>query len=236
MMRTEGTTVRVHRETFMADLQALCDALQSHADRGECAKVSFYYVGADGVALRHGALLLDRTPHVSIDHQGMATEDAIRAIAGLKLVKIASLVFDSVQHAASEPIALPVLLQTLRSAATAPAPRATTPEAAPAPAAPAPAVPASPAPAAPHVTAEQVAASSIDLKGEARRLLEPLFGMSAGNKIDEFSIAHPPQQHPYEFVLQCQRHAAIMLGAPKAEAMFRPLYDQLDTERLHRRR
>lgn len=233
MMRTEGTTVRVHRETFMADLQALCDALQSHADRGECAKVSFYYVGADGVALRHGALLLDRTPHVSIDHQGMATEDAIRAIAGLKLVKIASLVFDSVQHTASGPIALPVLLQGLRNAAMVPAPRPTTPAATPTPAAP---IPASPAPAAPLVTAEQAAASSIDLKGEARRLLEPLFGVSAGNKIDEFAVVHPPQQHPYEFVLQCQRHAAIMLGAPKAEAMFRPLYDQLDAERLHRRR
>lgn len=236
MMRTEGTTVRVHRETFMADLQALCDALQSHADRGECAKVSFYYVGADGVALRHGALLLDRTPQVSIDHQGLSAEEAAQAISRLKLVKIASLVFDSVQHSASHPIALSSLLQTLREAASTPAPAVSTEARTLPPAASPVASPAPAPPPGPTVTAEQLASSALDLKGEARRLLEPLFGMSARNKIDEFAIAHPPTQHPYEFVLQCQRHAAIMLGTPKAEAMFRPLYEQLDAERLHRRR
>ena len=65
------------------------------------------------------------------------------------------------------------------------------------------------------------------MKGEALRLLEPLFGVSATRKIEEFAVAHPPQQQPAEFIQQCQKHASIMLGAAKAEALFRPVLDAL---------
>jgi hypothetical protein len=66
-----------------------------------------------------------------------------------------------------------------------------------------------------------------DFASEAQRLLEPLFGVGTRKKIDEFAKTHPPAERPYEFLLLCQKQCSIMLGSSKAEALFRPLYDQL---------
>lgn len=218
----------------MADLQALCDQLQSHVERGDCAKISYYYSGPDGVGLRQGAIHIDHGTTAYVEHEGLPTQDAIQAIVRLKFVKVASLQLgDSSPAATPHIIDAPSLLAALRATPVA-APSA--PSAPPAAAAPAE-IPSSPAATpTPTTTVERAALSSIDIRGEAGRLLEPLFGVGAIKKLEEFAIAHPPSQHPYEFLLQCQRHAAIMLGAPKAEAMFRPLYDRLESERIQRRR
>lgn len=218
----------------MADLQALCDLLHTHAERGECAKVSYYYTGSDGIGLRHGAIHLDHGATAYVEHEGQPTHDAIRSITGLKFVKVASLLLgDSSPATTPHAIDVPSLLSLLQ---TAPAATAPPPARAAEPSAPAAPSAADVTHTSPTTTVERAALSGIDIRGEASRLLEPLFGVSAQKKLDEFSIAHPPSQHPYEFLLQCQRHAAIMLGAPKAEAMFRPLYDRLESERLQRRR
>lgn len=215
----------------MADLQGLCDTLQSLADSGASAKVSYYYVGEDGVALRNGAILVDHGVRAHIDHGASDAAASIAAIATLKLVKVASLQMSEVRpapHMASvDLVQLIAEFNThIRRAAAAPPPAA----------APAPR-PAEPAPA-PGSTAQFVAilaAPSIELRSEALKLLEPLFGVGAARKIDDFARLHPPAERPHEFLLQCQQHVSVMLGAGKAEALFRPLYDRLESERLNRR-
>jgi hypothetical protein len=220
----------------MANLAELRDLLQTLARDGGTAKVSFYYVGEDGVALRNGSILVDAGRQAYLDHEGLPAAQAVDAIMGLKLIKIASLQMTEVRPAPGQQA---VALQDLIAYLDAPAPPApaAAPAAAPAPP-PAPVATAAPAPEPlPTATTEREALPSIDVKAEALRLLEPLFGVSAIRKVDEFAIAHPPMQHPHEFLLLCQKHTAIMLGAPKAEALFRPLYDLLASERLqHRRR
>lgn len=215
----------------MADLQGLCDTLQSLADSGASAKVSYYYVGEDGVALRNGAILVDHGVRAHIDHGASDAAASIAAIATLKLVKVASLQMSEVRpapHMASVDLAqlIAEFNTHIRRAAAAPPPAA----------APAPR-PAEPAPA-PGSTAQFVAilaAPGIELRSEALKLLEPLFGVGAARKIDDFARLHPPAERPHEFLLQCQQHVSVMLGAGKAEALFRPLYDRLESERLNRR-
>lgn len=200
----------------MADLQELRGTLQSLADTSGSAKVSFYYVGDDGIALRTGAILVDRGQYAYLDHQKLPPQAAVDSIVALKLVKVAVLQMDTVTPDGSlTPVALSDLVASLVApAVTAPAP--------------APAAPSAPAPQPPPAApAAAPSAPSIDVKGEALRLLEPLFGVSATRKIEEFAVAHPPQQQPVAFIQQCQKHASIMLGAAKAEALFRPVLDAL---------
>lgn len=215
----------------MTDIAELRQLLQSLANGGGTAKVSFYYVGDDGVGLRAGSILVDQGTRAHVVHAGMAPAQAVDAIRGLKLVKVASLQMTSVQPPpGNDAVALGDLIAALGQAVTSTQAAAAPPSAAPAP----------PetfrATQSPAATTETPALSAIDVKTEALRLMEPLFGIGAVRKIDEFAIAHPPTQHPYEFLLLCQKHTGIMLGGSKAEALFRPLYDQLETERLKRRR
>jgi hypothetical protein len=218
----------------MADLQGLCDTLQALADGGTSAKVSYYYVGQDGVALRNGAILVDHGVRAHIDHDHSDAAGSIAAIAALKLVKVASLQMSEVRpapHMASVDLAQLIadFREHIRRAAVAPPPAAA--------AAPAPARTPDPVPS-PGSTAQFVAilaAPGIELRSEALKLLEPLFGVGAARKIDDFARIHPPAERPHEFLLQCQQHVSVMLGAGKAEALFRPLYDRLESERLNRR-
>lgn len=217
----------------MADLQDLCSTLQALADSGESAKVSYYYVDDDGVALRNGAILVDHGVRAHIDHRQLDAQASIDAIAALKLVKVAALQMSEVRPAAHmASIDLAQLVSGLRERqrrATAPPPPA--PPAAP----PAPAPDATPPPGSTAQFVAILAAPGIELRSEALKLLEPLFGVGAARKVDEFARAHPPTERPREFLLQCQQHVAVMLGAGKAEALFRPLYDRLESERLQRR-
>lgn len=215
----------------MADLQGLCDTLQALADTGASAKVSYYYVGEDGVALRNGAILVDHGVRAHIDHGQSDASASIIAIAGLKLVKVASLQMSEVRpapHMASVDLAQLIAEfreHIRRAAVTAPSPSA----------APAPAREAAPAPGSTAQFVAILAAPGIELRSEALKLLEPLFGVGAARKIDDFARIHPPAERPHEFLLQCQQHVSVMLGAGKAEALFRPLYDRLESERLNRR-
>ena len=219
----------------MADLQGLCDTLQALADSGESAKVSYYYVGEDGVALRNGAIFVDHGVRAHIDHGQPNASASIAAIAALKLVKVAALKMSEVRpagHMASVDLAQLIadFREHIRRAAVATPPPAAAPPPAPA-RAPEPV-------ASPGSTAQFVAilaAPGIELRSEALKLLEPLFGVGAARKIDDFARIHPPAERPHEFLLQCQQHVSVMLGAGKAEALFRPLYDRLESERLNRR-
>lgn len=209
----------------MVDLEELRGVLQSLAESGSSAKVSFYYIGADGVAMRAGSILVDHGIRAYIDHQQLAPQAAVEDIRGLKLVKVASLQMTDVHpDPALASVDVASLIANLRVAAPQ------QPAAAPAP------PPEHPARVT-AVTTEMPAVTvpHVDLATEAQRLLEPLFGVSTRKKVEEFAKVHPPAEHPYEFLLLCQKQSGIMLGVTKAEALFRPLYDQLASERLQRR-
>lgn len=212
----------------MADLQELSRALRSLAENGASAKVSFYYVDADGISMRAGSVLVDHGIRAYIDHRQLAPQAAIDDLLKLKLVKVASLQMDQVHPNPSLPgIDLDTLITGLQAAPAPSVPAATmaTP-------------PPEPEARASATTTEfpAVATPSIDIASEAQRLLEPLFGVSTRKKIDEFARTHPPAEHPYEFLLLCQKQSSIMLGSTKAEAMFRPLYDRIASDHLQRRR
>ncbi len=211
----------------MADLQELSRALRSFAESAASAKVSFYYVDSDGVSMRAGSVLVDHGIRAYIDHRQLAPQAAIDDILKLKLVKVASLQMDQVHP---NPALISVDLGTLIADLQAAPP----PSVAAATSTP---LPGSETHAAATTTEFPAAAPpSIDIASEAQRLLEPLFGVGTSKKIDEFARTHPPAEHPYEFLLLCQKQSSIMLGSAKAEAMFRPLYDRIASDHLQRRR
>lgn len=105
----------------MADLQELSRTLQSLAESGASAKISFYYVDADGVAMRAGSVLVDHGVRAYIDHRQLAPQAAIDDIVGLKLVKVASLQMDHIQpDPALSGIDLRTLIAALHASTSAP--------------------------------------------------------------------------------------------------------------------
>lgn len=212
----------------MADLQDLCNVLQALADNGGSAKVSYYYVDTDGIALRNGTILVDHGVRAHLDHPQHDAATAIADIAMLKLVKVASLPLKEVQSTPSlVSIDLGQLISGLRESLERRAAQPPTSRRAE-PAEPSPPAP-SPPPASPGSTAQFVAilaAPGIELRAEAQKLLEPLLGAGTTRKLDDFARLHPPSERPVEFLMHCQQHVAVVLGTHQAETLFRPLYER----------
>jgi hypothetical protein len=53
------------------------------------------------------------------------------------------------------------------------------------------------------------------MRNDAVALLEPLFGVGAEKKVDEFARKSPPHQYPLDFLGKCKQHAAMMVGMRK---------------------
>ena len=123
----------------MADLQQLCDQLRCHGERGDSAKVTFYYASAAGVALLHSAIYVVHGTTAYLEHARLPAEAAIADIAKLRFVKVASLPLGDVPVPPDdEAVDLSALLVALgvppvtRAANTEP-PRAAVPAIAPEP-------------------------------------------------------------------------------------------------------
>jgi hypothetical protein len=204
----------------MAELQDLHTALQSLAASGKTAKVSFYFVAEDG-KLQSGSIAVEQGQHCHVNFRGLASNQALTEIAGLQFAKVSSLPAVTVDHG-PHPVPMSVVLDKLDprkrptpAPATAPAPPvASAPAAAPA----AVAAPAKPA---------HVFYSHLSMQADALALLEPLFGVGAERKMEEFAKLSPPMQHPREFLDRCRQHAAMMLGPRKAEELFQAIFDKL---------
>ena len=204
----------------------LCLALEALVVSKGSAKVSFYYVDEDGVRVKSGAIYVGNGVDAYIDHQLLEPLAAANDILKLALVKIATLRMSEIRLASSiVPMDLSSLISVLREKPKAPVAPAQQTSVVRAEVNPAPVE---------HVAVETMSVAAI--KGEVLRLLEPLFGIGAGKKVDELAIDHPPSEHSHVFLLHCKRHAAIMLGERNAEALFKPLADQLELERNKRRR
>jgi hypothetical protein len=201
----------------MADLQDLHTALQLLAAGGKTAKLSFYFVAEDG-KLQSGSIAVEQGQLCHINFRGLPPEQAMAQIPHLQFAKVSSLPAVTVDHGPN-PVRMAVLLDRFDPRhRPAPAP-ATSVVAAPEPA-PAPAVAVVPKPA-------HIFYSHLSLQADALAVLEPLFGVGAEHKMEEFAKLSPPMQHPRDFLERCRQHAAMMLGPRKAEELFQPIFDKL---------
>ncbi len=103
----------------MAELHELSTMMRSLAESGASAKISFYYLDADGVAMRAGSVLVDHGVRAYIDHRQLTPQAAIDDIIVLKLVKVASLPMNQVNpDPALSGIDLGTLIAALHAATT----------------------------------------------------------------------------------------------------------------------
>ena len=199
----------------MADLRELHAALASLAQSGKTAKVSFYYTRADDLKMHSGSISVENGTDCYLSLEQLPAEEALEAIVGLALAKVATLPSVSISHI-GDAVPMEVVLERLdpgNRPAPAPAPVAVEPMAANVEAAVA---------QAPHVFY-----SHLSMQRDVLELLQPLFGVGAQKKIEEFAQVSPPINHPADFLDKCRQHAAMMLGPRKAEELFRPVFDKL---------
>lgn len=201
----------------MADLHDLHLALQLLAGAGKTAKVSFYHVGDDG-KLHSGSIAVEHGQVCHVSFQQMPASEALDAITRLKFAKVSSLPAVTVEIS-SHPLPMSRVLDLLDPR------KLPAPVMAAAPAAPVEIVAAPVAAARPA----HVFYSHLSMQNDAQALLAPLFGIAAEKKIEEFARLSPPVQHPREFLERCRQHAAMMVGPKKADELFKPIYDKLNS-------
>lgn len=203
----------------MADLQELHLALQKLAGAGKTAKVSFYYVGDDG-KLHSGSIAVEQGEVCHVNFQQLPALEALAAIPRLKFAKVSSLPAVTVEIS-SHPLPMARVLDLLDPRRLPASAAAAAPVASVQPiAAPAPAAAAKPA---------HVFYSHLSMQNDAQAVLEPLFGVAAEKKIEEFARLSPPMQRPQDFLERCRQHAAMMVGPKKADELFKPIYDKLNS-------
>jgi hypothetical protein len=208
----------------MAELRNLHEALASLAEGGRTGKVSFYFLG-DDMKLQSGSIVVEEGNTCYVHFGDRAPDDALATIAGLKFAKVTTLPSMGLDHS-GDVAGLPMtaVLERLDPGKHTPPPAAEPPRG---PVEPRPvaatAAPVEPRPAPkPHVFYSHVA-----MQKDALELLESLFGSGAAKKVDEFARQSPPHQYPADFLGKCRQHAAMMLGAKKAEELFAPLFAKL---------
>ena len=203
----------------MADLHDLHLALQLLAGAGKTAKVSFYHVG-DDLKLNSGSIAVEQGQVCHVNFQQMPALEALAAITRLKFAKVSSLPAVTVEIS-SHPLPMARVLELLD-------PRKL----------PAVVIAAAPVAAIERVAVPQPAPTSkpahvfyshLSMQQDAQALLEPLFGIAAEKKIEEFARLSPPMQQPREFLERCRQHAAMMVGPKKADELFKSIYSKLNS-------
>jgi hypothetical protein len=211
----------------MADLRTLHEALDALGQAGKTGIVSFYFMD-DGLHLQSGSIFVEDGSTCYVHLRKLDPDEALAAIVGLKFAKVTTMPSTHADHA-GDVVGLPmaIVLEQLD-----PATHAAQAVPAPAPVAPRPitnaAAPAvAPAAAAPSSAKPHVFYSHLAMQKDALDLLEPLFGTGAAKKLEEIARQSPPHQYPADFLGKCRQHAAMMLGAKKAEELFAPLFGKL---------
>lgn len=200
----------------MTDLRDLHSALEALMQAAKTAKVSFYYLNGGDSKLQVGSIAVEQGEACYVSFQALPPQEALDQIARLRFAKISTLPSMHSSHAGDAIPALPmaVVLDALDPANhlhEAP-----------------PIVENTPAAVATEVAKQpHVFYSHLSMQKDALELLEPLFGVGAHKKVEEFARTSPPHQHPVDFLNKCRQHAAMMLGARKAEELFKPVFDKL---------
>ena len=212
----------------MADLRNLHEALDALGQAGKTGRVSFYFTD-DDLRLQSGSIAVEDGSTCYIHFRDHAPDEALAAIVGLKFAKVTTLPAIGADHSGDVPgLPMAIVLEQLdpaRHAARMPTP-------APEPVhVPVPASAVASAHAAQVAHAAQAKAhvfySHLQMQKDALELLEPLFGTGAAKKVEEFARQSPPHQFPADFLGKCRQHAAMMLGAKKADELFAPLFAKL---------
>ena len=66
------------------------------------------------------------------------------------------------------------------------------------------------------------------LKEDATALLQTYYGNSAPQKIADVEVRFSPVTQPAEFLDACRQLTAVLVGTPKANDVFKALFEKLD--------
>lgn len=225
----------------MASLLDVKSLLEKAASDGIDIRVTIYFSNENDITVHSGHIFASSQGMCRVDYRQLPTPQALSAISRLRLLKVAALEMPLPATAPdmdwlplSDFLALLEIAKNEHGTAGTPRKERLNPPNA---------SPSQPSFADQPETeqAESDWDSSLDpglldLAKDAFLLLEPLFGVVTAKKIDEFAKACSPDSKPHEFLLLCQKHAGIMVGNSKSNAIFKPLYDRLSESRMKKRK
>ena len=211
----------------MADLRELHDALRLAVADGAGHKVFFYAAGKNGAGLRHGFIAIVDADTCQVNFEQLDSEHALSEIVGLQFIKVQALrMLDQNPATGSNPLqntrhVLNQLDPALRSSRE-----------------PSPPVgqlaSGRSLPESNNARVQVTEAQPGDrgdaygrLKDKATALLQTYYGNSAAQKVADIAAKHPPLTEPVQFLDACRQSAAVLVGALKANEVFKDLYDTL---------
>lgn len=213
----------------MADLGELHDALRRAVEDGAGHKVFFYAAGKNGAGLRHGFIAVVDADTCQVNFEQLDSERALSEIAALQFIKVQALrMLDQNPATGSNP------LQNTRHVLNQLDP-ALQPGREPSPVAgqvtTGRSLPESDDAQAPALVTEAQPSdrdpAHARLKEQATALLQTYYGNSAAQKVADIAARHPPLTEPVVFLDACRQLAALLVGALKANEVFKDLYDTL---------
>ncbi|MGH8109128.1 MAG: hypothetical protein ACREO1_10500 [Arenimonas sp.] len=202
----------------MADLDELYKALDAIKQNSKSAKLYFYFTSNTDSQMHSGFFSISQGESCAIHYLDKSTSDALGEIPQLHLTKVMSLPATQMDLS-NEPSGVCSMDEVLdrlnpeNFVVVAPAP--------------APVFEPAPAGAQPEPHKTHVFYSHVAMQQDVTQLLEKLYGSGAAKKVEEIAFASPPHQFPVDFVDKCKQHASMMLGAKKADELFKPIYDKL---------
>ncbi len=213
----------------MVDLGELHGALKSAIADGGGHKVFFYAAGKNGAGLRHGFIAIVDPQTCQINFEQMDNDRAVAEIPQLNFIKVQALPMIGQNPATgSNPMletehVLNLLDPRIRPAPTVAAQAPPTPQNATVRDAP-PSSRMEPV----YATSNAPKLSHARLKEEATLLLQTYYGNSAAQKIADVEVRFSPVTQPVEFLDACRQLAAVLVGMPKANEVFKALFAKLD--------
>lgn len=213
----------------MVALEELYGALESAIADGGGHKVFFYAAGKNGAGLRHGFIAIVDPRTCQLNFEQLDNDRALIEIPQLNFIKVQALPMIGQNPATgSNPMLKTEHVLSLLDPKTQLA-SAGTPQASPAPQdAAARGAPAPPRMEAVYATSGAPKLSHARLKEEATLLLQTYYGNSASQKIADVEVRFSPVTQPAEFLDACRQLTAVLVGMPKANEVFRALFEKLD--------
>ncbi|MEQ1514651.1 MAG: hypothetical protein ABL934_18500 [Lysobacteraceae bacterium] len=214
----------------MVDLGDLYGALKSAIAEGGGHKVFFYAAGKNGAGLRHGFVAIVDPKTCQLNFEQLDNDHALIEIPQLNFIKVQALPMIGQNPATgSNPIldtehVLNLLDAKMRSASAdmtqaSPVQQNETARGSAA---------ASSQMDAAYATSGTPKLSHLRLKEEATALLQTYYGNSAAQKIADVEVRFSPLTQPADFLNACRQLTAVLVGTPKANEVFRALFEKLD--------
>lgn len=213
----------------MADLTELHSALRSAVEDAGGHKIFFYAAGKNGAGLRHGFIAIVDANTCQINFEHLDNESALGEIPSLRFIKVQALPMlgqnpatgdNPLQDTAHVLKMLDPAMQS-RSAPVVSIANAGSPD-------PVRDTGAAHAhDAATNVSSSSAISTHVRLKAEATALLQTYYGNSAAQKVAEIEARFPPLTEPVQFLDGCRQLAAVLVGALKANEVFKGLYEKL---------